>query len=89
MGDLSPALDSYLEPLRAKQKSSIQDTSADRIVLENMPPAAKLQKFGFLWLSCMTSLPFVNHSQRLSSHCSIFSVSDTICTTPITPFMNT
>lgn len=46
--DLSPALDSYLEPLGAKQKSSIQDASADRSVLENMPSAAKLQKLGFL-----------------------------------------
>lgn len=48
MDDLSPALDSHLEPLGAKQKSSIQDASADRSALENMPPAAELQKLGFL-----------------------------------------
>lgn len=89
MDDLSPVLDPYLESQTAKQKSSVQDASADRRNVRLMCWKASYQQEGFRSL-VLCAFPVSNLSpsgvvaRELSLHCSVSLVRAMIYATPVT-----
>lgn len=87
MDDLSPVLDPYLESQTAKQKSSVQDASADRGNVRLMCWKARYQQGDFSSL-VLCALPVSNLSpsgavaRELSLHRSVSSVRAVVCATP-------